>query len=195
MRVSGHRHGFSLIEATVAVAVLALGCLTVTSVLHTSLGAEAGLAARQRAAEALDAESARLRALVFFRQSAGPDLGPSSVLSEVFPHARPALNTAEAHYVAEAGTFVTVGASGGLQLTRTAHFARLATGGPEALPAGAEGSWAVWDAACPPAAVLDVHLEVTGAGGSVTCRDLFLSALRPRNCCTGTVAGGDRHGC
>jgi len=189
------RQGFSLIEATVAVAVLALGCLAVTSVLHVSLGAEAGLAARQKAVEALDAEGARLRALVFFQQAGGPGLGPLSLLSEVFPHARPSLNTGDAHYVAEEGAFVTVGDTGGLLVTRTARFSRLANGGLEALPASAEQGWAVWDAARPPAAILDVRLEVTGPGGLVTGRELVVCALRPRTCSSGSGEGGRGHGC
>ena len=168
-----------MLEATVAVAVLALGWLSVASVVHVSLGAEAGLAVRRAASEALDAECARLRALAFFRRSGGPGLGPSSLLTEVFPHARPWLNADEAAYSAEAGEFRTAGEVQGLRLSRTAQFRGAAGSGLEPLPAAAELGWAVWDASRPPAAIVSVRLAVTGPGELVTTRELVVYGVRP----------------
>ena len=173
------RQGFSLVEATVAVAVLALGCVAVTAVLQGSLGAEAGLAARRVAGDALDTESARLRALTYFLPSSGPGLGPPSLLSELFPHARPWLDTSDAAYVTDTGAFITQGVAGGLRLMRTARFARLSADRLEPLLPGDVHGWAVWDDVRPPAIVLSVRIQATGPNGLVTSRDLVVYALRP----------------
>ena len=189
------RQGFSLVEATVAVALLALSCLTVTAVIQGSLSAEAGVAARRGAAEALDAESARLRALPFFLPSAGQGLGPSSLTAEVFPHARSWLDTEDASYVTDTGAFVTRGVVNGIQLTRTARFEKPTAGGLEPLPAGGVEGWAVWDAARPPATVLSVHLEAIGPHGLVTSRDVVVCALRPDSRSASMSRRGHDRGC
>jgi type II secretory pathway pseudopilin PulG len=190
MRMTRRLRGFSLIEAVVAVAVLALSCLAVTAVLHGSLNAEAGIAARRGAVEALYAESSRLRALPFFRQSAGPGQGPPSLASEVFPHAQSWLDTDDASYDTAAGAFITRGVAGGLRLTRTARFERPSTGGLEPLPAADVQGWAVWSVARPPATVLSVHLEADGPHGLVISQDLVVCALRPGSRSACTARGG-----
>jgi type II secretory pathway pseudopilin PulG len=190
MRMTQRLRGFSLIEAVVAVAVLALSCLAVTAVLHGSLKAEAGIAARREAVEALDAESARLRALPFFRQSAGPGQGPPSLASEVFPHAQSWLDTDDASYDTDTGAFITRGVVGGLRLTRTARFEKLSASGLEPVPAGDVQGWAVWSDARPPGTVLSVHLEAEWPRGLVTSQDLVVCALRPGSRSACTARGG-----
>lgn len=177
--MTDRRGGFSLLEAVVATALLALGCSAVAGVVHVSLRAEARQAGGRAAVELLAAEGARLEALPYFRPVAGPGLGPASLLAELFPHARPALNSPAATYDAGTGEFTTRDEVATLRVARIARFARQTGDGLEPLPPGIASGWAVWAAAQPPAVVLCVRVEVGGHGSRTVTRELVFSGLPP----------------
>lgn len=181
MRVSAPGAGFSLIEAAVAAAVLALGCLASAGVLQVVLRAESaglrGLEARQL----LDAEAARLRALPFFRRADGPDSAPASLLAEVFPHARRESNRPPAGFGDGSGAavFLSEVRVAGSRVRRTATLVRDVESEPLPLLESEVEGWAVWEDARPPALAVDITLEVVGAARGVSPRHLVLRALRP----------------
>jgi prepilin-type N-terminal cleavage/methylation domain-containing protein len=182
MRLSAGHRGFTLIEAVIAVAIVALGCLAVSGVLHVSLRAEAAETRRQAEREALDEEAARLRALPYFRAEAAPGAGPPSLLAEVFPHARTAFNTGSSVFDASSdrALFVTFGIVSGLRVRRVAGLCRDVAGALVPLTAADLTDWAVWDAAEPPALVVVVTLEVPGRQGAGAARRLVVHALPVR---------------
>jgi Tfp pilus assembly protein PilV len=179
MRLSAGHPGFTLVEAVIAVAVLTLGCLAVAGVLHVSLRAEAAEVRRQGERAALDEESARLRALPFFRARVAPDAGPPSLLAEVFPHARTALNTGSSVFDGSSGQalFITHGTVSGLSVRRAARLCREDAGGLVPLTAADLADWTVWDAAEPPALAVVLTLEVTGEQSSDAARRLVVCAF------------------
>ena len=65
MYLSAGRHGFSLIEAVVAVAILGLACVAVSGVLSATLHAERSLERRRHLDAVLAAEGERLAALPY----------------------------------------------------------------------------------------------------------------------------------
>ena len=181
MRVRFHKGGFSLIEAVVAAALLALGCLASAGVLHVALRAEASSRQRRAAEQLLDAEAARLAALPFYRVADGPGGAPVSLLGDVFPHALRELNNGEAAFGDESGTaiFVSEAAAEAYLLRRTARLVRDGTGDPQPVPEAEVAGYAVWRDARPPALAVDVTLEVVRAGRGTVARRLLLRALRP----------------
>jgi hypothetical protein len=198
MRLMLRTPGFSLIEATVAVGLLALGCVAITVVLHVSLRAQARDRARCAVTQALDAETARLRALPFFARAGGPGEGPSSLVAEVFPHARPWLNSDGAWFQAAdgpGGAFVSVAEVGGLRIRRTARFVRETAGGREPLDLVDEHGWAVWDGVRPPAIIIVVRLDVLEATTATGTRELVLSGLRAPFAPVSSLDRGDRGVC
>ena len=150
--------GFSLLEAMVAVSLLALGCTVLTAVLVAALRAHDSGDARREAAEALGHEAQRLAALPYCTTGGapGPAGGPDSVLREVFPHARQALNTATAFCEQDAANggvrFVSETTGGGYSIRRTARFCVVAGGTKTWVGAAALDDWAEWETPVPPSA-------------------------------------------
>lgn len=175
------RGGFSLIEAVVAVGILALGCLAAAGVLQVSLHAEAAGRQRREAARLLDAEAARLRALPFFRLAIFPGGGPPSLLADVFPHARLELNEPPDGFADDSGAavFSSEVQVDGVRLRRTATLVRDVSGDLTPVPAADARGWAVWEDKRPPALALDLRLELAGGPRGVTERHLVLRALPP----------------
>jgi hypothetical protein len=172
-------HGFTLVEASVAVALLALCCVAVAGVVHVSLKAEAAERGRRAERVLLDEETARLRALPFFTRQDAPDVPPPSLLAEVFPHARVALNTGTEWFVDDNGeaTFVSEVRVGGRVVRRTARLAWDTADALEPLPAADVWDWAVWDAERPPALAVDLTLELQGERDTEAERRLVIRAL------------------
>ncbi len=191
MRLSLGSDGFSLLEAVVAVGVLALGCLAAAGALETSLRAEAAGQQRRDAGRLLDAEAARLRALPFFRRASGPGGEPPSLLADVFPHARPDLNEPPEGFADESGAavFVSDVRVEGLLLRRTATLLRDAGDVTTPVPAAEVGGWAVWDHERPPALVVEVRLELVDARMHAPARRLVVRALRPLPGASATALG------
>lgn len=180
MCVSGRRSGFSLIEAAVAVAVLALGCLSAAGALHAVFRAEAAGGQRREAGSLLDAEASRLAALPFHLQASGPGEGPPSLLGEVFPHARVELNRGPEGFsdTSGAAVFVSAVTVEGCEIRRTATLVRDDDSSTVPLPAGEVSGWAVWEDVRPPALAVDVLLELRGRPGHAVERRVVLRALR-----------------
>jgi Tfp pilus assembly protein PilV len=179
MRLSAGHPGFTLVEAVISVAILALGCLAVAGVLQVSLRTEAAEVRRQGERAALDEEAARLRALPFFSAQVASGAAPPSLLAEVFPHARTALNTGSSAFDGSSGqaSFITHGTVSGLSVRRVARLCREVAGALVPLTAADLADWAVWDAAGPPALAVALTLEVTGAQGGDAARRLVVYAL------------------
>jgi hypothetical protein len=181
--------GFSLIEAVVAVALLAAGCSSLTLALSAVLRAQTAGASRQRAEAALEDEARRLAALPYFApaDASGP---AGSLLAEVFPHASTGLNTGSASYEPEGGPagaarFVSETTVAGLRLRRTARFCGVAGEARTCLRAADLTGWTVASAAAPPAAALEIDLEVVGAAHPAAAH-LLVTAARA------TFAAGPR---
>jgi hypothetical protein len=181
VRLSSAAGGFSLVEAVVAVGVLALGCLAAAGALETSLRAEAVGQQRRDAGRLLDAETARLRALPFFSRTNGPGGEPASLLADVFPHARPDLNEPPQGFAGGSGSAVYVSdvRVEGFLLRRTATLLRDADAVTTPVPAVEVGGWAAWESERPPALVVEVRLEIVDARTHAPARRLVVRALRP----------------
>ncbi len=181
MRLNIRRGGFSLIEAAVAVGVLALGCLAAAGALHTAFRAEAAAQQGREAGRLLDAEAARLTALTFYRQGNGPGEGPPSLLGEVFPHARPELNVGPDGFMDESGaaTFISEMPFEGSVVRRTATLVRVTDAATTPLSAAEVRGWAIWEDARPPALAVELRLELAGRPGPAAERRFVLHALRP----------------
>ena len=188
--------GFSLLEAMVAVSLLALGCTVLTAVLVAALRAHDSDDARRAAAEALEHEAQRLAALPYCTTGGapGPAGGPDSLLREVFPHARQALNTATAFCEQDAANggvrFVSETTGGGYSIRRTARFCVVAGGTKTWVGAAALDDWAVWETPVPPSAAVDIVLEVQGTSARLT-REILVLASRP-SLATGSRSRGFR---
>ncbi len=191
MRVSARTGGFSLIEAAVAAAVLALGCLASAGVLEVTLRAEAASRQRSEARRLLDAEAARLGALPFYLVADGPGGGPSSLLGDVFPHARRELNGDAGVFGDDSGTAVfrsEVATEGG-PLRRTARLVCEGDGSSRSVLEAEIAGYAVWYDACPPALSVDVTLELPSRERGTAVRTLRLQAFRPVPGSRALVAG------
>ena len=185
MHLSARRHGFSLIEALVAVAILGMACVAVSGVLGTVLHAERSVERRRHLEAVLAAEGERLAALPYYRRaddSEGPAT-PASLLGEVFPHALPAGNAPEAYYAdgsgaAPAGTFVSDVLADDLTVHRVSRFVAVSPPGLEPVALGSLAAWAVWTDAVPPSGLIEVELQASWRG-LVVERRLVLSAVPP----------------
>jgi prepilin-type N-terminal cleavage/methylation domain-containing protein len=171
--------GFTLVEASVAVALLALCCVAVAGAVHVSMKAEAAERGRRAERVVLAEEAARLRALPFFTRQDALHEGPPSLLAEVFPHARVALNTGAEWFAGDGGeaAFVSEVTVGGRVVRRTARLSWDTAGVLEPLSASDVRDWAVWEAGRPPALVVDVTLELPGETGTDAARHLVFRAL------------------
>ena len=179
---------FTLVEAVVAAALLLATCVAISAVLSAATKADGAAGDRDDLERILTSECQRLEALPY---SGGDAVGPrppgaptlDSLVSEVFPWARPELNTGDRWYVDdvgsdEAGTFVSSVDLGGFRVRRDAVFLA-----DERDPAGRLGvaEFVGWDCASgarPPATTLSVTVNVSARGRSVS-RTLVLTALRP----------------
>jgi type II secretory pathway pseudopilin PulG len=200
MRLMRRRGGFSLVEAVVASAVLLLTCAAVSGTLMAALRAER--VARQRSAleEMLEAETARLTSLPFFVAVAPPagdvpgDIQPPSLLSVVFPHARPESNSQTACYCdgrgsGTPGSFVTLVESDGVLLRRETQFVVGEGTTLDVVTPSALDGWAVW--ASRPVPATTVQIELTARSGNRTASiKLLLHALRARVAPSATPVGG-----
>jgi len=185
MHLSARRNGFSLIEAVIAVAILGLACVAVSGVLSVTLHAERSLERRRHVEAVLAAEGERLAALPYYcrADSAQRPANPVSLLGEVFPHASPACNEAEAYYadgsgVGPAGTFVSDILADDLTVHRVSRFMVFSPAGLEPVALQALSGWAVWSDAVPPTGLIEVELQASWRGLSVE-RRLVLSAVPP----------------
>jgi hypothetical protein len=199
-RLMSRRSGFSLIEAVVASAVLLLTCAAVAGTLMAALRAERVARLRSVLEQTLEADTAKLTSLPFFVEVAPPTgdvlgaLQPSSLLSVVFPHARPESNSQTGRYCdgrdsGAPGSFVTLVESNGVLLRREAQFVvGEGTDWDVVMPATLDG-WAVWGSRPVPATT--VQIELTARSGNRTAStQLILHALRARVAPSATPAGG-----
>lgn len=176
--------GFSLVEATVAVAVLLCVCTATTMALLTSTREQSVLDARVRLDRVVESERARLAALPYWR-AAAPDAtdadaekDPDSLLAAVFPHALAIFNTATAFFTGrdEGALFVTRSVVDGVQVEVKAMFVRQEGSGWTPLPADTVSGWMSWQMQDPPASTVEVL--ITGyKHGRVCRRRLRASAL------------------
>ena len=185
MHLSARRHGFSLIEAVIAVAILGLACVAVSGVLSATLHAERSVERRRHLEAVLAAEGERLAALPYYRRADGAQrpASPASLLGEVFPHASPACNAPEAYYAdgsgaAPAGTFVSDVLADDLTVHRVSRFVAVSPAGLKPVALEALSAWAVWSEAVPPAGLIEVELQASWRGLAVA-RRLVFSAVPP----------------
>jgi type II secretory pathway pseudopilin PulG len=180
-----HSRGFSLIEAVVAASILLLTCAAVSVTFTATLRAKRAVDRRSALESAADSECERLTALPFWRRvTSSTPLTPTSLVAEVFPHARSECNTLDASYLSASGpggpgTFVTRTRVNGVSVQRIATFLAGARGEETPLPDHVLRGWAVWDgASVPPATTLCLAIRVSLAEHVVT-RDIELVAVRP----------------
>ena len=186
MRVRSPR-GFSLIEVVVASSILLLTCVAVSGALNTVAKANGSIACRSRLEAVADEECERLVALPFWRCvvcTSSAALEPTSLVAQVFPHARPTCNTATAFFCPAAGSgepssFVSMATVQGVRVRTVAMFLAASGAASAPLPANLPPGWAVWaDGSSPPATTLAVCVEASQAGRTVT-RHLQLTEARP----------------
>jgi len=198
MHLSARPHGFSLIEAVVAVAILCAACVAVSGVLSTAFHAERSLERRRHLEAVLAAEGERLAALPYYRRADGAQrpASPASLLAEVFPHASPADNVPEAYYAdgsgaVPAGAFVSDVLADDLTVHRVSRFVAVAPTGLEPVALEALAAWAVWTDAVPPAGLIEVELQASWRG-LVVARRLVYSAVPPSVAQSAAVVEGRR---
>jgi hypothetical protein len=188
VRVVRPQAGFTILEAVIAAALLLATCVATSGVVSSATKADGAADLRDRLEAALTRECERLAALPFSSADdgvAGSGEGASagSLVSEVFPFARPELDTERAYIVDspgddDAGTFVSISDAGDVRVRREAVFVRGDGDRPGHVgPADLVG-WDCASAARPPATTLAVTVEVSARGRSAI-RTLVLSALRP----------------
>ena len=177
-----------LVEAVVAAALLLATCVAISSVLSGALKADRSADHRDRLEQVLTSECQRLAALPYFASNAGAGrppgaAAPDSLVAEVFPWARTALNTDDAYFVdasadAEAGTFVTTFEADGVSVQRRAAFVADERDESRRVGAAVLAGWDCTTATRPPATSLAIRI-VAIAGGRSASRVLVLTALRP----------------
>jgi hypothetical protein len=186
--VNCRREGFTLVEAVIASLLLLATCVAVSTVLSSATKAEGAEGARDGLEQILTTECRRLAALPYFDGGSSDGMlvgspAPDSLVAEVFPWARPELDTDDRWFVDdggddEAGTFVSTLDVDGVCVRRCAVF--LADGRDVARHLGV-ADLVGWDStfgARPPATSLAVTVEVTARGRSVSST-MVLTALRP----------------
>lgn len=168
-RVRRHPHetGLTLIEVIAATAVLLIGAAATTGLFSCALRQSGRDGAALRLQESSRETVQALLALPFRADDGAPDL-----ISQVFPHAQPALSSAAARFLvgaedgAPAGSFVTERREGDLQTRLVATFVRLQTVVPEPLPVDQVIGWSGAAGTPAPSAILLVSVVVTGLGAS-----------------------------
>lgn len=167
------REGFSLLEVVIAAGLVMATVTVVTATVVNASRAGSRIDSSMTVDRVLRREVERLRALPYCAPSYPTMSQPhwaegcsaEDLVGAVFPHAVASANRESARYVivgatAEqpAGSFVTCEEVDGLSLTRVARF--LAAEGSEPLGPDASAGWAVWCASPPPAAALEVRVNV-----------------------------------
>ena len=186
--MSRRRGAFTLVEVVIAASLLLTTCLAVSGVLSNATRAEAAAAVHDRLEVVLTSECRRLAALPYFHSCAG-DGGPAgapapgSLVSEVFPWARPELDTGDRWFADglgddDAGTFVSIVAVGGVRVRRAAVFLADERDAARHLGVADLVGWGCASGARPPATTLAVTVEVSAQGRSAS-RTIVLTALRP----------------
>ena len=188
MRVVRPQAGFTILEAVVAAALLLATCVATSGVLSGATKADGAADLRDRLEAALTRECERLAALPFSSADdgaarPGEGVAAGSLVSEVFPFARPELDTERAYFIdssggEDAGVFVSIKDAGAVRVRREAVFVPGDGDQSNHLgPADLVG-WDCSSADQPPATTLTVTIEVSERGHSAA-RTLVLSALRP----------------
>ncbi len=188
MRVSRRQEAFTLVEAVIAATLLLTTCLAVSTVLGNATKAEGAAGARDGLEQILTSECRRLAALPYFRGDTGDGgpvgvTAPDSLVSEVFPWARPELDTDDRWFVDDlggddAGTFVSTAAVGGVRVRRDAVFLADERDAARHLRVADLARWDCASGARPPATSLAVTVEVSAQGLKVS-RTMVFTALRP----------------
>jgi len=186
--VSCRQRAFTLVEAAVAASLLLATCLAVSAVLGTATKADGAARARDGLEAILTGECRRLAALPYFDDGAGSGTPvgspvPASLLSEVFPWARPELDTGDRWFVDDlggddAGTFVSTVEVGGVRVRRDAVFLVDERDAARHLGVADLDGWDCTSGARPPATSLAVTVDVSARGRSVS-RTMVFTALRP----------------
>jgi len=182
------QRAFTLVEAVIAASLLLTTCLAVSAVLSNALRAEGAAGARDGLESILTGECRRLAALPFFDGDAG-NVGPvgaptpDSLVSEVFPWARPELDTDDRWFVDDvggdkAGTFVSTVDVGGVRVRRDAVFLADERDAARHLGVADLAGWDCASGARPPATTLAVTLDVSARGRSAS-KTMVFTALRP----------------
>jgi len=186
--VSSRQGAFTLVEAVIAATLLMATCLAVTAVLSNATKAEGAAGARDRLEVALTSECRRLAVLPYFdggfedgRPVGAPT--PDSLVAEVFPWARPELDTDHRWFVHDAGdddagTFVSTVDVGGFRVRRAAVFLADERDAARHLGVADLVGWDCASGARPPATNLAVTVDVSARGRSVS-RTVVFTALRP----------------
>ena len=186
--MTSHRGAFTLVEAVIAASLLLATCVAISAVLGNAIKAEGAAGVRYGLESILTSECRRLAALPFFDGDTGEGrpVGaptPDSLVSEVFPWARPELNTDHRWFVDDlggdqAGTFVSTVDVGGVRVRRDAVFLADERDAAKHLGVADLVGWDCASGARPPATILAVTVDVSARGGSVS-RTMVFTALRP----------------
>jgi hypothetical protein len=186
--VNLRERAFTLVEAVIAAALLLSTCLAISAVLGSATKAEGAAGARDGLESILTSECRRLAALPFFEGDTGDGrpVGvptPDSLVSEVYPWARPGLDTDHRWYVDDlggdqAGTFVSTVDVGGVRVRRDAVFLADERDAARRLGVPDLVGWDCASGARPPATCLAVTVDVSARGRS-TSRTMVFTALRP----------------
>jgi prepilin-type N-terminal cleavage/methylation domain-containing protein len=196
----GRRRGFGLIEVTIATSLLGVVVAATTACLQVALAERATTELRQKAVDAATAELHRVQALRFMPSgdttppeavapgegqgdalTDGADAGeaeardslvPGSAVGELFPHARPDLNTPTALCRPPAAPDQTASFVRSIrfdwgELELASSFATLTEAGwrPATVDIGEQG-WAVWDDLVPPGEALIVTVQARPINGA-----------------------------
>jgi hypothetical protein len=186
--VSRREGAFTLVEAVVAASLLLATCVAISAVLSSAMKADGAVGDRDGLERILASECQRLAALPYYEAEteAGRPGGaptPDSLVSEVFPWARPELNTHDRWFVDDvggdaAGTFVSNVDTGSVRIRRDAAFIGDERDVAEHLGVADLAGWDSTSGGRPPATSLAVTVNVSARGRSVS-RMVVFTALRP----------------
>ena len=175
-------------EAVITTSLLMATCLAISALLSNATKAEGAAGTRQGLELILTSECRRLAALPYFDgdSDAGRPVGappPDSLVAEVFPWARPELDTDDRWFVdavgdADAGSFVSMIDVGGVRVRREAAFLADERDDAKHLGVADLAGWDCASGARPPATTLVITVEA-GARGQSVYRTMAFTALRP----------------
>ncbi len=173
----GPKSGFGVLEVVISAGVLGVIVAATTACVAQALAERARQGVRREAAAAVAAEAERLRALRLTPDPPPAGLDPGglaagSALGELFPHARPACDLSDAHYVpadaaGEVGSFERLVARPWGTLRVVARFVDFTPAGLVAVqPVVGDDGWAVWSGETPPSGALLARVTGTLADDS-----------------------------
>lgn len=187
MRVVQRQAGFTILEAVIAASLLLATCAATSGLVNNATRADGAAGLGTHLQEVLAGECERLAALPF----SGGDVGDArasggaaaSLVSDVFPFARPELDTDVAYFVDssagdEAGMFVSIVRRGSVRVRREAVFVSGDGDEPGHLGPADLAGWDCTSVPQTPTTTLRITVRVSDRGQSVS-RTLVLSALRP----------------